>query len=426
MPFVPLTHVQRILRRLVVLTVVWSAWSTKPYTLAAETPQDRPLLVVLADGGQRLLVSWELTAERLTGRTEQNVAVESLLPDVISLNWPQQSELTKQSDRQQTAIRLSNDDLLFVAQVELLNDQLQCRWQGASIMIPLEYVDQLLMGTSFLHWKELPKVAEASDLLWLTNGDLLRGTVLDFQNEKLRMESTVGDVTIQGEQIAGLAFHQELQTVPHQKPNRTLVLLQDGSHLTADSWRLDQSTQEYLLESAVFSGPVRIPAQAVSRLLQMNEQRRSLPGWTPTNFQSENFWGRSLTFENNRNVLRQQLISNGFRSPLGIGVRSRSRLDFALPAQAGSGPLQLVWSVGLDARVHSPAASEVSVEVDGQKVWSGQLSTWNSPLYLHQQLEVSEGKQVSLITDFGPGADIGGQVNWFDLLLIPAATGSPP
>lgn len=95
----------------------------------------------------------------------------------------------------------------------------------------------------------------------------------------------------------------------------------------------------------------------------------------------------------------------------GFGTRPFSRVTVQI-----GGEWQYLWGrAGLDPTRRAIGVCDIAVQADGEELTrkrlAGQQEQWLA-------LDVSGVKEITLVTDFGPGGDLGDDVNWCDLVLI--------
>ncbi len=128
-------------------------------------------------------------------------------------------------------------------------------------------------------------------------------------------------------------------------------------------------------------------------------------------------WRRDLS------VLGDPLVVGGRTHGKGLGVHSRSRLVFRVPA----GVAHFWTRVGLDdssPALGVAAVADVRVLVDGAVKFEqralGAGAAKDSGL-----VPVQAGQLVALEVDFGPGRDIGDRIDWLSPVFLPAAGRRP-
>lgn len=128
-------------------------------------------------------------------------------------------------------------------------------------------------------------------------------------------------------------------------------------------------------------------------------------------------WRRDLS------ALGDPLVVGGRTHAKGLGVHSRSRLVFRVPA----GAAQFWTRVGIDdssPALGVAALTSVRVLVDGKVVFA-ELALGAGAAKDTGLVPVVPGQQVALEVDFGAGRDIGDRVDWLSPVFLPAAGRRP-
>ncbi|MBL9079509.1 MAG: NPCBM/NEW2 domain-containing protein [Planctomycetes bacterium] len=128
-------------------------------------------------------------------------------------------------------------------------------------------------------------------------------------------------------------------------------------------------------------------------------------------------------WQRDRSVLGDPLVVGGRSHAKGLGVHSRSRLVFAVPADAA-----FVWTrVGLD---DAGLAAGVAAEVDVRVLVDGAVKFEQRGLRAGRPrdsglLPVRAGQTVAFEVDCGRGRDVGDRVDWLSPVFLPAAGRRP-
>ncbi|MEY4674084.1 MAG: hypothetical protein RL148_1868 [Planctomycetota bacterium] len=117
-----------------------------------------------------------------------------------------------------------------------------------------------------------------------------------------------------------------------------------------------------------------------------------------------------LPWARDRAVHGGMLVSGGRTSARGIGVHSRSRIRWVVPAAAAS----FATEVGIDDSVLGlgPRAHvQVRVLLDGEEVFAKDLRAGDAPVAIGP-FAVKPGQVLGLEVDFGKGRDLADRVDW--------------
>src|SRR5205823_2392834 len=133
------------------------------------------------------------------------------------------------------------DGSLIVGDVSLLDkERAVVEWEPAgSIKLPLETVAGIIFSppldrdrADLLRFR-LWAASGDSDRLLLRNGDELTGEVLGLDAASVKIRAAAGELSVQKDKIAGLAFNPSLAAKPRRGGLQTWVGFADGSRLLA-------------------------------------------------------------------------------------------------------------------------------------------------------------------------------------------------
>lgn len=111
------------------------------------------------------------------------------------------------------------------------------------------------------------------------------------------------------------------------------------------------------------------------------------------------------------------LVSGGRTAARGIGMHSRSRIRWLVPAGAGSFAAQ----AGIDdsaLNLRPRAHVQVRVVLDGEEVFARDLRAGDPPVAIGP-LAVKPGQVLGLEADFGKGRDLADRVDWLLPVFLP-------
>jgi len=157
----------------------------------------------------------------------------------------------------------------------------------------------------------------------------------------------------------------------------------------------------------------------VGRLVFGNTTIRELVSLDPPKIETTPYLGERVVIEIDDATHRRPHAIGDRSFASGITTRPRSRLVYTL----GPAAAFLVGWVGLDPVRGSTGICDVSVEADGKPLMGAAgLTARHGGRRI--AVPVAGLDEITLITDFGPEAELGDCVNWCDLLVI-ETTSSP-
>lgn len=112
------------------------------------------------------------------------------------------------------------------------------------------------------------------------------------------------------------------------------------------------------------------------------------------------------------------LVSGGRTAARGIGMHSRSRIRWLVPA----GAARFATEVGIDdsaLNLRPRAHVQVRVLLDGEEVFARDLRAGDAPVAIGP-LAVKPGQVLGLEADFGKGRDLADRVDWLLPVFLPA------
>ncbi len=320
-------------------------------------------------------------------------------------------------------LRLHDGSRLFGKVVGGDDEQVQFELAvGGTLALPLDAVRAVFAGPRH---SELEVAAFAvnhdGDTLHRrleVGGDHTRGTVVSFAASGVRFEYSLGTADFAWSEVEAIVLEQ--QVAPRLPRGRVVEadLLPDGT-LIGELVRLSGS--ELVLRPLSGEREVALPRAAVAAI------RLRAPGWRwlsdlePSKVVETPYLGGPGDFffpwRRDRSVTGLPLRSAGHRFGKGFGCHSRCELSFALsPASR-----RFVATVGLCDEVLSlpeRGAVEFRVLVDGVERWKSRLLRGGDEPQRIEALDVSGGKVLTLVADFGSGEDVADRACIGDALLL--------
>jgi hypothetical protein len=283
-------------------------------------------------------------------------------------------------------------------------------------IIPLEFVAGLVLNPprdvqdrDRLTNRVLEPTAR-SDRLLLSNGDELTGTVASVTATAVLIESQGQKLSVELPRIAAVAFDPTLAATAHAARGHALVGLRDGSRIAATGLIVndkqvqltmpDRSTWTFPADALVCVQPLAGKATYLSDLKA--EGYRHLP-----------FLSQSWPYRNDANATGTQLRAAGHPYAKGIGMHSAARLTYRLDKRYQ----RFAAEVALDDQVGEHGAATFGVYIDDKLAWRSEM-IHGGAAPVPVDVDVTGGKRLSLIVEFGDRGDELDRANWLDARLV--------
>jgi len=260
---------------------------------------------------------------------------------------------------------LTNQGSRIVADVTAWNEgqvQVESRaWQPGTI--PVASLRAIILqppASAALQDTLLQRIREHAgedDLLFLQGGDILRGGVLGTSQRReilplirIRIAGRAEEVRVPHSRVQAVAFRRPSKQAAGDSNARWVVGFRDGSRLSVESLRQQETRVHCLLEEGLEL--VRRPApegqawRDVVYLRPLDNRTVYLSDREPLGYKHVPFLGASWPYHMDRSVTGGRLASGGVVYEKGIGMHSTSRLAFEVPENAGSFDAE----IGLDDR----------------------------------------------------------------------------
>ncbi len=356
-----------------------------------------------------------IEVDGVTG-TQGEVKVRLLRKDIWRIEWsPPKSET--RPPRKGQLLQVGRGDRWTFESITFQDDVFQVIPQLGKppISFSLEHVpavfwSQPRYGLPFPG--ERSETAILADRLLLKNGDQLQGTLGALDESGMTMQAGFGDLVLPLSQLRELRLNPLLLTPPEVPETAVIVALHDETVLTARDVRIAETS--HALQVTLPGGQVMEWSLAEVRSLMFCSPSTRPLTWLPVlEAAQESYLGRTSPILQGAAVTGTPIIVQGKTYPLGLGVRSGSRITVQLPV----GAREFWCVVGLDEAARGQGV--VTIQVQGASA-AGEnrevfaetlLSVANSPLLLGP-LAVRELHTLTLQTNYGPRADILDVIDW--------------
>lgn len=379
--------------------------------------EDPPFFTVTTCEGQapsgRLLRLREDGTVTLGG--EQNQPIRGA--EVVSLR---RSDLVLPPYPTGEQILFANGDRLPGNVVRLFNERLQLNAQlGDEVVltVPLSSIKLIWLaapdagGDSNL-WQQLASVRRDRDQIHLRNGDVVEGTLINYEARQFRIEQDGKEQEIDATRVAAVALSSQLTRVSRPRGHQVRAVLTNGARVTLAGANSEGKTLQGQLTG---NAPVSIPMQQVVRLDVVNSRVTALSDLKPKAFEHLPFLGVRWSWTADRAVSGRPLRLAGSTYDKGIGLHSASRIHYALDGKYR-------WFeglVGLDEDSGRSGNVRVSVLVDGKPQplgWNGEMNGGDPPQAI--RINLRGARELVLVVDYGRRGDVQDHVDWVDPRLI--------
>lgn len=268
---------------------------------------------------------------------------------------------------------------------------------------------------------QLPEAVEEALFVKASVGfDVLAGALHQFGEQGVRFQ-VAGNETprwFRGEEFAALRLRA---AVPRDDRPTATLLTRAGDRLGVVSCRWTQDGLACQLE-----GGIEVVVRAGDLAAwTVHQDVVHLSDLTPTKVVESGYEGDVVHgYRADHNCLGGPLVSAGRAAAKGLGVHSKSRLSFTVPAG-----LERFWTrVAFDdsaAGLGLEPRADASVLVNDKVVFERKdLGVGQAPLDTGL-LVVRPGDTITLVVDHGVGRDLGDRLNWLAPVLLPAAVRRP-
>jgi hypothetical protein len=249
------------------------------------------------------------------------------------------------------------------------------------------------------------------DRVWLNNGDTLQGEFESLDADRVHLQTSVGPRSISRSNVVAIAFNPELATAPPVEKRRATLTLTDGSRCLLNEFQIGS---DGLLQARLSAGPeVAITPTATASLHPHSARVRHLSDLEPRRFDFTPYTTLTWPWKRDRNSSSQLMWMRGVAYPKGLGLHSRSELEFDL----GGNFKRFLGTAGIDDDTRSRGHAVVTVLVDGKSVWTGDVAGASSPVAI-PAVDLARKKSLVIRVDYGRGADVLDHVNLVDAVLV--------
>jgi hypothetical protein len=259
------------------------------------------------------------------------------------------------------------------------------------------------------------------DLVLLSGGDELQGTLTSLDARHADLETSVGRAKIDLGRTAAVVFNPALAAEPKLPPRRLLVGLRDGTLVVAASIVGRDRVQVTPVvappsEKAVAgtSMPWEVDRREIVFLQTLGGRAVYLSDLAPTGYKHVPYLDTPRDYRLDQSVGGGDLRAGGSRYLKGVAMHSTSRLTFPLDATQR----RFAAEIAIDDDADGRGSVTFRVFVDAEERYRSEVVRGGDPA-MPIEVDVAGGKQLSLIVDFAEEADVLDHADWLNARLLP-------
>jgi len=250
-----------------------------------------------------------------------------------------------------------------------------------------------------------------SDLLVLENDDELAGNLVSVDGSRIELDAAVGAVKVEASKVAALVFNPALLATPRSTVLRAIVGLNDGSRFTVSKLIVDaQTTTVTPLEGV---GPWTPPPESIVFVQPLGGKATYLSDLVADSYRHIPYLSLAWPYRTDTSVTGAELRAGGRPYAKGIGMHSAARLTYRLDKPYRRFEAEL--AIDDDAGGRGSVAFRVFVDSE-VKYTSPIIRGGTTPVPI--SIDISGGKQLSLIIDFAERGDELDHADWLNARLV--------
>jgi hypothetical protein len=167
-----------------------------------------------------------------------------------------------------------------------------------------------------------------------------------------------------------------------------------------------------VLTMTIGSSALVIPWSQVCSLEHRSKKASFLARMDPVRATEVSLVALALPWQRDRNAMNQPLRLRGAIRETGLGTHAPSELVFDVP----EGAKRFLAVVGLDEEYGRGGDCVIVVQVDDREALRRRMLGKDAALAV--DIEIRDGRKLTLRTEPGENLDIGDHVNWYDARLL--------
>ncbi len=252
--------------------------------------------------------------------------------------------------------------------------------------------------------------ARDAERLWLRNGDKVDGLFAGVTEKQVAFQPPSGRIALPRSGVVAVGFNPG-QVVEQTPPGAFFEwLLLDGSRVGLTQSRVDRGV---VVGQTRFSVEIRIPIGEVARVRVLNASVVYLSDRDADRAVYEPYLGPTRPYRRDASVVGPSLKLGGQTFDRGLGTQSRTLLAYKLDPKAK----RFQGTVGLDDAAGPLGNVVFKVLVDGKpRFESPTMGAGDAPRTV--DVDLSGGKVLILITEFGERGDVQDSGDWVEARII--------
>ncbi len=259
-------------------------------------------------------------------------------------------------------------------------------------------------------WDRVRFEPRSSEVVWLINGDRISGGFLGLDDKAIKIQVNSKPVDVDRTGALALGFATGAVSYPRPTESFLQLTLKDGTRLGVGHARLNDGNVE---AKTRFGQSIRF---SLSELVGVHARSSSITYLSerePYRTRYYSYVGPTREIRADRTVDGHPFQLAGQTYDRGIGAQSRSFVVYSLDP----GDRRFQALVGVDERAGPLGSVVFRVLVDGQERFkTPPLTDRDPPRSI--DLDVSGGKFLILVTDFGDRGDVRDLADWVEARLI--------
>jgi len=249
-----------------------------------------------------------------------------------------------------------------------------------------------------------------AERLWLRNGDKVDGLFAGMTEKQVAFQPPSGRVALPRSGVVAVGFNPG-QVVEENPPGPFFEwLLLDGSRVGLAQSRVDRGV---VVGQTRFGVEVRVPIGEVARIRVLNASVVYLSDRDADRAVYEPYLGPTRPYRRDASVVGPSLKLGGQTFDRGLGTQSRTLLAYRLDPKAK----RFQSTIGLDDAAGPLGNVVFKVLVDGKPRYeSPTMGAGDAPRSV--DIELSGGKVLILITEFGERGDVQDSGDWVEARII--------
>jgi hypothetical protein len=303
-----------------------------------------------------------------------------------------------------------------VSRVVVSNGMCRFDWVGGNDSALTQSVVRALLlttdeATGEATARALEKVSDADQVVAVGPDNaalLLDGIVKSVGANAILVQYQEKDRTLSRSKVAAVVFGRT------EAPTRAAGPLPWKATVAGGAWveGSDVRLADGVLTMTIGASALVIPWSQVCSLEHRSKKASFLARMDPVRATEGSLVALALPWQRDRNAMNQPLRLRGAIRETGLGTHAPSELVFDVP----EGSKRFLAVVGLDEEYGRGGDCVIVVQVDDREALRRRMRGKDAALAV--DIEIRDGRELTLRTEPGENLDIGDHVNWYDARLL--------